>query len=253
MKVTCPKCGSDQISLKQISRVGSSVSNICMSCRKIFAIGKTKWKKGSKIAAGIILSLFVLFIIGMVVGSKSSIDTQPQPLIASKKDSVATSKVDKKKIEALEKLMVKKKDEFNGVTWVQYKGSPKFRNSNGIYCMYAEDNSGVSNFRFVVQYLATEWLFIKSYDFAVDGQPFRSWQPTKVERDNNGENIWEWSNDAIDNKYTGIFIEGIANAHSAKIRFIGSQYTKDKAITKDQLEGIKAVFELFKSMGGTFE
>ena len=47
-------------------------------------------------------------------------------------------------------------------------------------------------------------------------------------------------------------IIALANAQEAKMKFVGDKYFIVKEITKDQINDINIIFELYKAMGGTY-
>jgi hypothetical protein len=157
-------------------------------------------------------------------------------------------KYDPTQIASLKKLMIFKKDEFEGKTWVQPKDQPAYRNSNGMYCYFETTENQIGNFRFVIQYFAEDWLFIQKYDFVIDGKAY-SFTPLHVDTDNGDGDIWEWCDEHIEGE-DGNLIEALANAKTAKIRFEGRQYYHDRTIPAKQLKSIKNVLTLYKAMGG---
>lgn len=83
------------------------------------------------------------------------------------------------------------KDEFSNVVWVQPKNAPKYRSANGIYCYFALIDNKPQNFRFVFQYYAEDWLFIKNIIFNIDGENYCI-TPTMKTDCGYGGKIWEW-------------------------------------------------------------
>jgi hypothetical protein len=216
----------------------------------------------NKVVKYILIALGVIAIIGIIGNAvdskKATAKTTAATAAADSTTIVAGATKDVKEIKTnpalVNQLMAKvkiEKDEFKEQEWVFPKDKPKYRNTNGMYCYFAKDGEQVSNFRFVIQYAAEDWLFIRSYDFLIDGKPFRTYIPDNVETDNS-ENIWEWSDEIIDSKYQDL-IEALANCKTAKVRFEGRQYYKDKEIPKKQLESIKTMYDLYVAMGGTFD
>ncbi|MGI8600220.1 MAG: hypothetical protein ACR2KB_13280 [Chitinophagaceae bacterium] len=159
--------------------------------------------------------------------------------------------IDSTLIKELKKSVFETNDEFSDITWVKPKTSPKYRNANGIYCYFGMRDNTPFTFRFVIQYYAEDWLFIKNYRFVIDGTPYR-FSPENVQTDNGyGGKIWEWSDDRITSTDLEL-IKGLANAKTAKIRFDGTQYYKEKTITAKQLKDIKTIYQLYTSIGGSF-
>jgi hypothetical protein len=208
-----------------------------------------------KVLKFIVMLVGVIAIIGIIAaalsdkGSKkaevkssaSSVPSNPAP-------SVVTSKVDTAKVRQLKSWARFKKDEFKGTVWVEPKDRPEYRNQNSIYCYFSQEGNDVGNFRLVIQYAGDEWLFIKKYDFLIDGKPY-SLLPTNVERDNS-ETVWEWTDEAIGFADADL-IEALAGAKTVKVRFEGQQYYKEKIISPSQIKSIKNMLGLYTAMGGT--
>ena len=161
----------------------------------------------------------------------------------SGKDSVLMAK--------LKPLFSFKGDEFdaNGTVWVTPKSAPKYVDVNSIYCYFAQTGNSVSNFRIKIQYRADEWLFIRKYQFLIDGKPFE-FIPSKMERDNR-DYIWEWCDEAIGASDEEL-IKALANAKTVKVKFIGDQYHDIRKLSSKEIKGIKNTYDLYKAMGGTF-
>jgi hypothetical protein len=141
-----------------------------------------------------------------------------------------------------------KKDEFQGVTFYYDRSSPKFVNQNGIY-LYFDVNSEdqAENLRFVIQYFATDWLFIQKVVFLIDGKTFE-YAPGIWKRDNNSD-IWEY-NDSMVNSESFLIINKLISSKDAKIRFVGQQYYKDKGISGNQKAAMKKVLEIYQGLSG---
>lgn len=205
---------------------------------------------------------FIPFII-LVIASIHCSDSKPETVQRSSqqpfqllRDTAYEAVVSKKagadvaRVKQLSKFVSFKKDEYDGNTWVTPKSKPAYRNRNGIYCYFSKDADKVSNFRLAIQYFADDWLFIEGYRFVIDGETFR-YSPMKVERDNGGGDIWEWSDEKVSLPAINI-IQALVKAKSAKMRFEGAQYYKEKIITAAQIKAVKDVYDLYRAMGGTF-
>lgn len=161
---------------------------------------------------------------------------------------------DPEKVKSLEKYFKKEKDEFDtdSRVWYQPKSSPKYRNQNGIYLYFATKNNIPGNLRLCIQYHADDWLFFKKVSFSIDGKAY-DYIPLKTETDcGNGGRIWEWSDEAITESNDKQLVKALANAKSAKMKFIGRQYHNIKTLSKQQIEDIKRTIELYHAMGGDF-
>lgn len=177
------------------------------------------------------------------------LDTSSSSSESTSKESI--SSIDSTKIKELSPKFTFKKDEFDpkGLTWIEPKSSPKYSNQNGIYCYFMRQDDTTSNFRLKIQYYASDWLFIEKIQFSIDDKAYE-YNPSKTERDHGGGYIWEWSDEKISYESDKNIIEALANAKSAKMKLIGSQYYKIKNITPAQITSIRESLELYKAMGG---
>ena len=158
--------------------------------------------------------------------------------------------IDSAKIKDLKKYFTEKKDEFESYTWVKPKSRPVYINQNGFYCYFQKNNDGtVSNLRFVGQYAAEDWLFIRNIKFNIDGQTF-NYVPNEMKTDHDSS-IWEWFDDSVGYNNSNI-IDAISKAKSVKIRFNGDQYYKDKIMSSDNIQSIKRTSEYYKALGGRY-
>jgi len=171
-------------------------------------------------------------------------------------DSVAVSTdgttnqkpVDSIKIKKLKGLFKVKKDEFQEHSWVHSKNEPAYRNTNGFFCYFAQDDQGkVSNLRFSGQYAADDWLFIRKLTFNIDGKNI-DYIPEKMETDHNTA-IWEWYDDKVDAN-TFILLFAISHAKKVKVRFHGNQYYEDKVLSETSKNNIKNSLEYYVALGG---
>lgn len=157
---------------------------------------------------------------------------------------------DSNTIKKLSPLFTFKKDEFDpdGITIIKPKSAPVYVNRNGIFCTFIKSNAGVENFRLHIQYYADDWLFIRKYQFSIDGKAYE-FIPLNVERDNEYM-IWEWCNEEISNAQDKSLIKALANAKSARIKFIGDHYYDIRTIKTKELKSIKDALDLYVAMGG---
>ena len=141
------------------------------------------------------------------------------------------------------KLFKKKKDEFEGNTFYRDPRTPYYSNVNFIYPYIGQkgDNYWL---RLKFQYASDDWLFIDNAIILVDGEKFTvtgNW-----ERDSNSK-IWEWLDISVKNNER-LILEIIANSKSAKVRYNGSQYYKDRTITRKEKNIIKKTLGIFDNL-----
>ena len=146
-----------------------------------------------------------------------------------------------------------KKDEFdeNGRTWVHSKDEPRYRNRNAYYCYFQiNKDKSVSNFRFVIQYEADDWLFIRDCVFNIDGENIR-FTPTKMARDNASGRIWEWCDESVSGE-TENLIRKIASAKTVKVKLNGDKYYDTRTIKIQEIASIKKMLSFYEELGGNF-
>lgn len=150
-------------------------------------------------------------------------------------------------VKELQCKFINKVDEFTGTTWVIPKTAPKYRNINGTYCYFAKSESAAYNFRFVLQYAADDWLFIRHLYFNIDGRNlvFRN---VAFDRDNNTK-IWEWCDLAVESP---TLITMLENAKTVKIKMEGLEYEEVRILNAKTLKSIQNTIKYYKALGGTF-
>lgn len=149
----------------------------------------------------------------------------------------------KKEAERKLKTFRKKSDEFRGLTFYRDKRTPGYTSVNFIYPYIGKNESGYF-LRFKIQYTSSDWLFIENAIFLMDGERhviYGDW-----ERDNNSK-IWEWTDVYVD-KETLQFLDKLSKAKSAKVRYSGSQYYKDRTVTYTEKMIIKKTLEIYKAL-----
>ncbi|GIZ10001.1 hypothetical protein [Flavobacterium sp. UMI-01] len=156
--------------------------------------------------------------------------------------------IDSAKIKELKPLFKHKKDEFSEeqTEWITPIASARYRNENGIYCYFSENN-----LRFVFQYHADDWLFIKNFQFLIDDKPY-SFTPDDIKRDNDETGITEWFDSSV-NSSNGSrqIVEALAKAKSARVRLNGDNYHHITNFTAKQLKSIKNTLEYYNALGYT--
>jgi len=158
-----------------------------------------------------------------------------------------------KEIALATKNMHIKLNEYTEITWYQDKSSPRYVNRNGFFLQFGKYKSGsLTSLRLNIQYHAEDWLFIKTYNFVVDGKTYSIF-PDDVETDSGyGGKIWEWYEVPL-NLNTYNLIKDIVNSKVAKIRFNGSQYYDERTISSKQKKALKNVLTVYEVLGGKLE
>lgn len=164
----------------------------------------------------------------------------------------STLKVDSSEVQRLSPNFNEKFDEFDpeGKTWHKPKNAPKYTNRNGIFFYFQSVKDVPSNFRFRIQYHADDWLFIKKVQFSIDGNAYE-FVPSNTETDSgNGGRIWEWFDERMSSPSELEIVHALANAKTARMKLIGSQYHKVKDISASEIRSMRQARDLYLAMGG---
>lgn len=145
-------------------------------------------------------------------------------------------------------------DKMRGITWYQHPTSPKYRNANGVYLYFGRNEDGTfTALRFVAQYYADDWLFVKhawakTDSTKVDLPEKSGWNGW--ERDNSGGKIWEWTDTALITPTEIAAVRALANAKSVTVRFEGRQYYNDRTLSVQQIKALKEVLSTYEAVTG---
>lgn len=154
----------------------------------------------------------------------------------------------KAELDKLSKKFNQKKDEFSNKTWIFPNNKPKYRNRNATYCYFMKQNNEVRNFRFVFQYVNSDWLFIKDLIFNIDGKVFE-YRRLDFNTDCRGGQIWEW----CDLQLSDIdLIRALEKAKSIKIKMNGDKYYDTRTLNSATITSIQETIKYYKALGGRF-
>lgn len=194
-----------------------------------------------------------LFIGGLVVGASTGFESDKKLNVT---DSIAIVK-EQQKIDSLKlikdnlrkkslsklKSFRAKKDEFNDLTFYTHKKAPRYTSTNFIY-PYIGKKGDYFYLRLQLQYASNDWLFINKAIFLVDGKKYEltgTW-----DRDNNTR-IWEWNDIAVDDDIL-FMLKDISNSKKTKVRYVGSQYHKDRVLTSKEKMIIKQTIDIYQDL-----
>jgi hypothetical protein len=213
-----------------------------------------KYLKSAGIGCLGIIGLFVILSIVLAlldIDSSDSDTVLDQPIDSVQlaeqrriRDSISIAKAEAKE-SAIKKLKSFKSntDEFQGITFHRDPRTPYYTNRNFVY-PYIGEKEDKYWLRLRFQYAADDWLFIDHAIFLIDGEKFVI---TGVwERDNDAD-IWEWLDIPVELVERHI-LEKIAESKSAKIRYVGSQYHKDRTLTSTEKSVIKKTLEIYDAL-----
>jgi hypothetical protein len=101
-----------------------------------------------------------------------------------------------------------------------------------------------------IQYFGSDWLFIESYFFNIDGETYEiSPDYGDIEKDNDSD-VWEWYNEPATAGNIEM-IQKIIKSKKTVVRLEGTQYYKDVTITQAQKTALKNVLTVYQGLGGT--
>jgi hypothetical protein len=136
--------------------------------------------------------------------------------------------------------MNRKHDEIRGITWYREKSSPAYVNSrSAVYLYLGKLDDGPVVSRFVVQYVADDWLFIQEIIIKADGETFTlTPEYDEVKQDNGSGEIWEWYDVVADDEKLRI-LRAIAGSKKTVIRYEGRQYRRDRVVGAQEKQSIR--------------
>lgn len=140
-------------------------------------------------------------------------------------------------------------DDFTNTCWILPKSRPRTKNRTYAYLYFEKNDSVATNLRFVVQYAAEDWLFIKYMIFNIDGTNY-DFFPRKMRTDHY-VTIWEWCDESAIGHDS--LLLALSTAKEVKIRYVGTQYHSDKPLPSSQLKSIQETYLYYKACGGKFE
>lgn len=170
---------------------------------------------------------------------------------ARKNEKAEKERKEKQRLANATKKMRKSYDDMKGITWYYDKTSPKYVNSRtNIYSYIGKKENSKPFLRFVIQYVADDWLFIEKYIIKIDGKTYIITEDKygEIETDNGG-GIWEWLDRSADSDEFEI-MKAIANGKQVKIRFSGKKYHKDRTVTSKEKIAMKNIIDAYEALGG---
>jgi len=210
----------------------------------------------------IVIVLVILSLFGAMGGSGSSTPDSSSTTSASSESTntatteatpeaaaSATPAVSAAQLKSAMSHMRVISDTVKNTKYYRDSSSPKYANQNG-FDIYAGGTKGSTPSLFwEIQYEGSDWLFIKSYFFNVDGFTYELTPDYGVIKTDNDTNVWEWYNEAITSEQVDL-IQRIINSKSAVMRLNGTQYYKDVKITATQKAALQHVLTVFQGLGG---
>jgi hypothetical protein len=182
--------------------------------------------------------------------SSSKSSNAPSPVASPEESETATPAVSDAEFKsALSKMRVVV-DNVKNRKFYYDKSSPKYVNANGFH-LYAGQVADTDPYLFLtIQYFGSDWLFIKSYFFNVDGQTYEIRPDYGVIETDNDADVWEWYNEPATTENIEM-IQRIIESKKTVLRLEGTKYYKDVTITQTQKLALKNVLTVYQGLGGT--
>ncbi|MFH1962664.1 MAG: hypothetical protein ABIJ30_07310 [bacterium] len=148
--------------------------------------------------------------------------------------------------------MRKEYDKIEEITWYYDKTTPRYDNRNNLHLFIGKTKDSLPWLYFRIRYSGDDWLFIEKYIIKVDDEKFEIIPSYgEVKRDNSAGKIWEWYTCAFRDKEH--IVRAIISSKRAVIRYKGSQYYKDRTVTKAEKIALQNVLDAYKALGGKEE
>ena len=152
------------------------------------------------------------------------------------------------RISILSKNFNVKTDEFEGVSWVKPNSAPDTHRKNWVYMYFMTKNGKPSNLRLVIQYYASDWLFIKNVKFLINEQTYDF--NLKFDRDNSGGMIWEWADVSANNDAFNLLL---SLNNDIKMRLEGKTYHDDRTLSKKEVDAIHQTIDYYTTLKEFYE
>jgi hypothetical protein len=142
------------------------------------------------------------------------------------------------------------KDDVRSLKFYYDQSSPRYVNANGFYLYAGQESKSDPYLYLEIQYFGSDWLFIKSYFFNIDGETYDITPNYGDINTDNDSDVWEWYNQpaTADNIE---MIQKIIKSKKAVMRLEGSKYHKDVIISQAQKAALKNVLTVYQGLGGT--
>jgi hypothetical protein len=205
--------------------------------------------------AGIIL--LSVIIIGNVTSRIAS--NQNPALLASNRESAnvpavtpsSTTETVAAKSAALLELgkLIKRYDEVEKTSFYFDPAVPMKGVGNYFGLYIVQGKEGPPRLRWKFMYTASDWLFIESMTISVDGEKLATIPigPADIERDNGGEEIWEWCDESVSDEMLPAFAK-IARGKKVIVRYQGRQYFKDRTLSEKEKSAMLKMIQVYSQL-----
>lgn len=140
----------------------------------------------------------------------------------------------------------KERDVVNGITF--YSAPETSQIPDNYWSLYlAVPDRGAPYLRFKFMYYGNQWLFIHTVTLNVDGEklPDVPLRYSDIKRDNSGGWVWEWYDEAVEDKDLNLFERLIASKKTI-IRYTGTQYRQDRILGAEEKRGMRKILDAYR-------
>jgi len=155
-------------------------------------------------------------------------------------------------IESLkEYISVSKRDEFDPDQTIWYRPKSASKSPNKAYCYFSTRKGEPGEMRLRIEFYDDSHIFFRNVFFAANEEAFEytpSGTRTNIAADGY---VTEWSDEIIKEKYRDM-IKALAKADSAKMKLIGTQFSRVRVLSEEQIKDIGRILYYYKLLGGKF-
>jgi hypothetical protein len=140
-------------------------------------------------------------------------------------------------------------DEIEGITW--YSPDPAHNYHSAVYLYIGRKATGQPWLRWKIRYYGDDWLFIRRYRIKIDDAEAVTVMPSKeIKRENSDGSVWETFDESADDHAD--ILNQILAGNTTHLRLEGSEGYKDIQLGPEQLQRMRDVLLVFRSLGGTW-
>lgn len=148
--------------------------------------------------------------------------------------------------EQLQNGLETREDEIEGITWIKPRVGEGYKTA--IY-LYIGKKSSEPWLRWNIRYHGDDWLFVRRYRVKIDDSEPITLDPSKaIDRDNSGGSVWETFDEAA--APHAALINRILASGTTRIRMEGSDGIEDVELNSTDIQRMKDVLLVFRSLGG---
>ncbi|MFT7614767.1 MAG: hypothetical protein ACI9J3_003753 [Parvicellaceae bacterium] len=130
-----------------------------------------------------------------------------------------------------------KEDEFEDRSIYTHKSKPYYSDNNTWYC-YMITKGNNTYLRNVIRYSSEDWLFWNHFVLKAGDYKHKYFPSERPDHDNGSGDIWEWSDEMIDDEILEMCKE-IIMSRECKIKFVGDKYYDAVTLKGKYIKGLE--------------